>query len=85
MNFALASPLVSSPTQNLLQPPSNIVPSQPDFQGMYPVLAQRYAFPNLSELAQPNLQTFQAARQWYVERIVNNVWQIGRGLGPKPY
>ncbi|TRX92861.1 hypothetical protein FHL15_006267 [Xylaria flabelliformis] len=84
MSFALDAAPASFPAKNLLNPQIDSIPSQPDFQGMYPVLAQRYAFPNLSELSQAGLQDFDGARQWYVERIVDNIWRIGKGLQPKP-
>ncbi|KAI0859300.1 hypothetical protein F4860DRAFT_483084 [Xylaria cubensis] len=84
MSFALDAAPASSPAKNLLNPPIDSIPSQPDFGGMYPVLAQRYAFPNLSDLSQAGLQDFDGARQWYVERIIDNIWQIGKGLQPKP-
>lgn len=70
---------------NPLFPTTNIVDSQPDLGGSYPVAVQRYAFPNLSQLGPAMLTSQLQAFQWYVAQMVSNVWANGVGDPDHPY
>lgn len=79
LSFALCSAFPNNTSNTPLWPPISSIDSQPDLGGSYPVAVQRYAFPNLSELGPTMLTTQAQAYQWYVARMVSNVWANGVG------
>ncbi|KAJ5190131.1 uncharacterized protein N7498_009116 [Penicillium cinerascens] len=84
LSFAVYPLPPNNANPNPLWPESGILESQPDFRSSYPVVVQRYAFPNLAQLGLVPNNLDQALR-WYIYFMVANIWNLGNGNPPIPY